>query len=109
MTWNTFADSLYVRPGLLLPLAAALGFVIVAWVIKKRAGSGREAGQNLMLYGLLWLIVYDTAFVAGYVGIGMALVIFLLLPVAYLSVQVMRWWAKIVALAHRPAFRRIEA
>jgi 4-hydroxybenzoate polyprenyltransferase len=108
MTAATFAQSLWVRPGLALPLAAAAVFVVVAWLIWRRSASHREAGQDLMLYGLLWLIVYDTAFVAGYVGPGMAAVIFLLLPVAYLSVQVMRWWGKLVALTHRPEFRRVE-
>ena len=33
-------------------------------------GMRREAGQTLMLYGLLWLIVYDACFVAAYVTRG---------------------------------------
>ena len=34
----------------------------------KSRSDPRVAGQTLMLYGLLWLIVYDACFVAGYVG-----------------------------------------
>jgi len=46
-----------------------------------------------MLYGLLWLIVYDAAFVAGYVNLLAAAAILLLLPLAYFSVRMMRWCA----------------
>src|SRR5439155_8246491 len=48
---------------LLVPLAAVLAFVVIAWVIRRRSETSREAGQKLMLYGLLWLIVYDACFV----------------------------------------------
>src|ERR1700744_2718690 len=43
-------------------------WVGVAALIRRRRTSDTEAGQSLMLYGLLWLIVYDAAFVTGYVG-----------------------------------------
>jgi 4-hydroxybenzoate polyprenyltransferase len=97
---------LWIEPGLLLPLAAAGVFVVLGWLIYRRAGNIRHAGQRLMLLGLLWLIVYDAAFVAGYVGWGWAGVTLLLLPVAYLSVQAMRWWSRWVAGAES-AFRRV--
>jgi hypothetical protein len=61
-----------------------------------------------MLRGLLWLIVYDAAFVAGYVGLVPAAIILALLPIAYLSVQLMRWWNQFLALSQRPAFKRVE-
>src|SRR4051812_34810158 len=60
--------SLWVTPGLMVPGAAALLFVAVAIFIQHKMDGRREAGQTLMLYGLLWLIVYDAAFVGTYVG-----------------------------------------
>jgi len=104
----TVAAALRIQPGLMFPAMAALGFITVAQFIRLKSPSPREAGQKLMLFGLLWLIVYDTAFVAGYVSLAWAGVIALLLPVAYLSVQLIRWWSTIVSLSQRPAFKRAE-
>jgi hypothetical protein len=59
-----------------------------------------------MLFGLLWLIVYDAAFVAGYVSWLAAGLLLLLLPAAYFSVQLMRWWSRLVALSQRPQYQR---
>jgi len=101
------AAALRLGPGLALPAAATLLFVAIAWRVKRRAPSSRQAGQALMLYGLLWLIVYDAAFVAGYLRDAAATVaILLLLPVAYLSVRLMRWWSQLIALSQRPTFKR---
>ena len=61
-----------------------------------------------MLYGLLWLIVYDFTFAAGYVGLVPALLLLVFLPLAYLSVQIMRWWGGVMALSQRPQFKRAE-
>jgi hypothetical protein len=98
-----------VEPGLLAPALATAVFVALAWRVRRRYQSSREAGQAVMLYGLLWLIVYDAAFVAGYVRDAAAtLAILLLLPVAYLSVRLMRWWSQLVALSQRPAFKRAK-
>jgi len=96
------------EPGLLLPAIALAGFWTIAVFIRATADTPRHAGQRLMLTGLLWLIVYDAAFVAGYVSLAWAGVIALLLPIAYLSVLTMRWWSTIVSLTQRPAFRRVE-
>jgi hypothetical protein len=99
--------ALRLEPGLLLPVAATLVFVAIAWRVKRRAASSRHAGQAVMLYGLLWLIVYDAAFVAGYVrDVSATVAILLLLPVAYLSVRLMRWWSQLIALSQRPTFKR---
>jgi 4-hydroxybenzoate polyprenyltransferase len=99
--------ALRIEPGLVLPALASVGFVLVAWRVRQKGPSSREAGQKLMLYGLLWLIVYDAAFVAGYVRNAAAtLAVLALLPVAYLSVQLMRWWSKLLAVSQRPAFKR---
>jgi hypothetical protein len=93
--------------GLLLPALASVAFVLLAWRVRRKSASSRDAGQALMLYGLLWLIVYDAAFVAGYVRDWAAtLAVLMLLPVAYLSVQLMRWWSKLMAVSQRPAFKR---
>jgi hypothetical protein len=101
------ASALRVETGLLLPVLASVVFVLLAWRVRRRSATSREAGQALMLYGLLWLIVYDAAFVAGYVRNGVAtLGVLTLLPVAYLSVQLMRWWSKLMAVSQRPAFKR---
>jgi hypothetical protein len=80
--------------------------VIVAIWFRARIPDGRTAGQTLMLYGLLWLIVYDACFVAGYVGYLPAIVLLLLLPAGYISVQLMRTWSRIVLLSHKPTWQR---
>jgi len=101
------AAALRIELALLLPVLASVLFVFIAWRVRRKSASSREAGQRVMLYGLLWLIVYDAAFVAGYVRNGVAtLAVLMLLPVAYLSVQLMRWWSKLMAVSHRPAFKR---
>src|SRR5205814_5439722 len=58
--------------------------------------------SDLMLAGLLWLIVYDVTFTWGYVGMLPALMLLMLLPAAYLSVQIMRWWSKVISLSQKP-------
>jgi len=97
---------LWPKPALALPLAAALAFVLLAWHIRRRSPSPREAGQALMLTGLLWLIVYDSAFAAAYVGPLYAMALLGLLPVSYLAVQLMRWWSKLILLSQQPTFQR---
>jgi hypothetical protein len=96
----------WIEPGLIYPAAAAILFVVVAFIIHRRMGMRREAGQTLMLYGLLWLIVYDAAFVAVYVNWIAAGLLLLLMPVAYLSVQLMRWWSKLLVASQRPDYKR---
>jgi len=103
------AAALAITPGLALPAAAVVGFILLAVWTRRSARNPRHAGQALMLRGLLWLIVYDAAFVAGYVGWSEAGAILLLLPIAYISVQIMRWWSRLLALSQRPAFKRVEA
>ena len=101
-------QALKITPALIGPASAVVGFVLLALIIKKKSGNPREAGQRLMLYGLLWLIVYDFTFAAGYVALKPAFLLLLLLPLAYVSVQVMRWWGGMVALSQRPQFKRAE-
>ena len=99
--------ALRVEWGLIVPVLATAAFIALAWHVRRRSPTSREAGQAVMLYGLLWLIVYDAAFVAGYVRDWAAsLAVLLLLPVAYFSVRLMRWWSHLVALSQRPAFKR---
>ena len=103
---TTFANAMGVQPALFLPVVAAVAFVAIGSQIRRRSPNVRAAGQNLMLYGLLWLIVYDACFVGGYVGWLPAFLVLLLAPVAYLLVQVMRWWSKLAALSQTPEFKR---
>ncbi len=94
------------RPALLLPLAALVIFAVMAALLRRKDPRSREAGQKLMLYGLLWLIVYDALFVAAYVSWAAAAILLCLLPIAWWSVQFMRWWTKVLSLSHRPVFQR---
>ena len=97
------------RPGLLLPIALAALFVVIAAIIKRRSATSRQAGQTLMLMGLLWLIAYDSAFVAVYVGVRYALALLLLLPLSYLMVQLMRWWSRLLSLSQPPDYKRVRS
>lgn len=101
-----FAEILWIRPGLLLPVVAMLLFIAVAYSVYWWSDSPRQAGQNVMLYGLLWLIVYDACFVAGYVDWMWGLGLLILLPISFLSVQAMRWWSRVMSLSQRPSFKR---
>ena len=106
LAWTT---ALWFRPALFYVLAGAVTFVAFAVSIRLRYRDARTAGRQIMLYGLLWLIVYDASFVAGYAAPGErwpALAILALLPLAWLSVQAMRAWAKIVELSQRPQYQR---
>ena len=96
-----------ISPALAVPVLAALAFVLIAWRLRRRHDR-RIAGQMVMLYGLLWLIVYDVSFAAGYVDLLSALLLLLLLPMAYGAVQIMRWWGRMVSLSQKPDFRRAE-
>lgn len=98
--------SLWLRPELAYPGGAVLAFVILTFVLRRMMGPRRETGQTLMLYGLLWLIVYDAAFAYAYVNWQSAVMLLALLPVAYLSVQLMRWWSKLLTASHRPDYKR---
>jgi hypothetical protein len=109
LSWWRRPASLWIEPGLMLAGAAVLLFIAVAIVIRRKMGERRDAGQTLMLYGLLWLIVYDAAFVAAYVNALAAVFLLLLLPVAYLSVQLMRWWSKLLMASQRPDYKRAGA
>jgi 4-hydroxybenzoate polyprenyltransferase len=100
---------LRVEPALLAPLIAAAVFVGIAFAIRRRSANSRDAGQKLMLYGLLWLIVYDACFVGGFVRDWLAtLGVLLLLPIAYFSVRVMRWWSKLLSVSQKPQFKRAQ-
>jgi hypothetical protein len=96
--------------GSLLPVAITIPlFIAIAWLVRRKNPTGSDAGQKIMLYGLLWLIVYDAAFVAGYVGWMAAGILFCLLPIAWWSVQLMRWWSKVYSLSQRPTFQRARS
>ncbi len=104
----SFEQAMWVNMGLLWPVAAMVGFIAAAIWIYHRSATRRDAGRTLMLVGLLWLIVYDTAFAVGYVGWFEGVAILLLLPLAWWSVRFMRWWSKVLTLSHRPEYQRVE-
>ncbi|MGA2496307.1 MAG: UbiA family prenyltransferase [Tepidisphaeraceae bacterium] len=100
---------LWIQPGLmLLPVLMSL-FLATAVCIRYRTGSLREAGQRLMLAGLLWLILYDAAIVLTYAGWACALAILGLLPLSYLMVLMMRWWSRLLAITQPPEYKRVRS
>jgi hypothetical protein len=106
---EAFLESLRIEQGLIWPALATAAFLIAAAITRRRVRDSRAAGQTLMLQGLLWLILYDAAFAAGFVGVRQALTLLLLLPAGYLSVQLMRWWGRIVTLSQKPTYQRARS
>jgi UbiA prenyltransferase family protein len=100
MRWNNW---------LLLPIAAVFVYIAVGAFIRWRTPGLRDAGQKLVLYGLLWLIIYDGCFVFAYVGWWEGLLMLLFFPASWLMVQLLRWWSKVVSISQRPAFKRVRA
>jgi hypothetical protein len=109
LTDDPWTEGLRIEPKLLIPLACVVAFVLLGAYVRRTIPNSREAGQTLMLYGLLWLIVYDVAFVGTFVGIVPGLALLILLPLAYASVQLMRWWGRFITLSQRPGFKRADA
>jgi len=101
-------ESMMWQDGLLVPIGAVVAFILVAFYIRWRTPGLRDAGQKLMLYGLLWLTVYDACFIFAYVGWQEGLLMLLFFPAAWLSVQLMRWWSKVVSLSQKPTFKRVR-
>jgi hypothetical protein len=99
--WRAALD---ISPALVWPAAAVVGFFFVAAIIRARHRDSRGAGKVLMLFGLLYLIVYDAAFVGGEVAWQPAVVLLMLLPIAWASVKVMRAWSTLVALSEKPRY-----
>ena len=104
-----FAESLQITPALVAPAMAAVVFACFGQVIKKRANDRRAAGRALILFGLLWLIVYDALFVAGYVDLVEGAALLALWPVAYLGVRLMRAWSSLTDLTRKPEYVRADA
>lgn len=100
--------ALEIGPELCWPIAAVVGFFFVVLIIRARHRDSRVAGKVLMLFGLLYLIVYDAAFVAGSVGLLPAAILLLLLPIAWASVKLMRAWSTIVTLSERAKYMPVD-
>jgi 4-hydroxybenzoate polyprenyltransferase len=122
-------------PWLAVPFVSTFAFAVVAWRIGRSVGGAarpqerlsadgeaelealplplrtrrKQAGRQLVLAGLLWLIVHDAAFVFAYVGAVQAGVVLMLLPLAYAGVRLMRWWGELMALKERPRFRMAKS
>lgn len=86
------------------PALAVLLFVILGVAIVKRAPTARAAGGKLMKYGLLWLIVYDTAWLLSAELWRQAALVGSLLPLAMLSMSMMRYLK--AAATPKPQFLR---
>ncbi len=106
---GSMARALSLRVGLILPGIAVLLFVALAWRIFKTTQPRRAAGQKLMLFGLLWLILYDASFAAVYVNWIAGLILLSLLPMAYFAVQLMRGWGQMLTLSQKPQYQRAGA
>jgi hypothetical protein len=73
----------------LIPVAITIPiFVAIAWWVRRKN---------------------PVASVAGYVSWAAAGVLFCLLPIAWWSVQLMRWWSKVYSLSQRPVFQRARS
>jgi hypothetical protein len=102
------SDILLVRPMMVGPIVMVLAFICAAIWIKAKYPNPRNAGEWLMLVGLLWLIAYDATFVTSFIGFLPGFLIWLLFPLACLAVIFMRWWGKVLAITQRPQFKRVE-
>ncbi len=98
--------TLWITRGLLPVAAAIVTFIGLAITIRFQARDDRAAGRSLMLYGLLWLIVYDASFAYGFVGWRQAVMILALLPMSMIAVQAMRAWGQFVEYSTKPQYQR---
>src|SRR5688500_5383460 len=104
--WKRGSEALAIDWRLALPLGAALLFVIAAGLVRRSIPDARTAGQTLMLYGLLWLIASGACVAPASAGALPAVLLLLLLPAAYCSMQLMRTWSRIVLLSQKPTYQR---
>jgi 4-hydroxybenzoate polyprenyltransferase len=73
------------------PAAAAVIFVLVGRIVVARATTGKEAGAALMRVGLLWLIIYDIAWMAALQHYVPATALAVLLIAAVVSMRTIRY------------------
>jgi hypothetical protein len=100
---DSFSD---IAPMLKYVVPAMIAFIVLTIILVLRSTDSRATGRAMMLYGLLWLIIYDTCFVLAYVGWREALVIVLLLPTAWVAVQTMRAWGRMIDISTKPQYQR---
>ena len=82
------------------PAAAIFGFLCLAVYTVGKTPRPQAAGGLLIKYGLIWLIVYDTAWLAG-AGLWLAAAIHaMLIPATWLLMAAVRW---LKLLAQTPA------
>jgi hypothetical protein len=101
-----WTNDLHVSNALIWPAIAAVIFFMVGGMIRRQQPDPRRAGKTLMLVGLLWLIVYDAAFVVGHVHWLPGIALLSLGLVAWLGVRVMRLWARVAELSEKPGYIR---
>jgi 4-hydroxybenzoate polyprenyltransferase len=99
--------ALWAKPQLAYVGAAVVMFIALAITIRYQHRDPRAAGRTMMLYGLLWLIVYDATFVFIYAEWKWwGSVVLALMPVSLLAVQIMRAWSKLMELSAKPQYQR---
>lgn len=96
---------LWLTPRLLPVVAGIITFLALAITLYLQAPDNRSAGRSIMLYGLVWLIVYDASFVFV-IDWRPSLIILSLLPLSLIAVQLMRVWAQMVELSAKPQYQR---
>lgn len=101
--WMT---DLHVSNALVWPVIAAVVFFMLGGMIRRQQPDPRRAGKTLMLVGLLWLIVYDAAFVVGHVHWLPGVLLLSLAFLAWLGVRAMRLWARVAELSEKPGYLR---
>lgn len=102
----TMLDDLAITRSLAWPAAMAAAFLVLAVAIVKSGPDARTAGKKLMLAGLLWLIVYDAAFVASSTDLWLGLALLMLLPVSWACVLLMRAGQRLMLLSKPPQYLR---
>ncbi len=105
--WMSARDGLVIHAQPWLPLGAVIAVILFAlWtpIMIGRAPSPRAAGGILMKNGLLWLMVYDAAWLAGAQLWWQAALIAALIPTAMLAMSLMRTLKALVA--EPPKFQR---
>jgi 4-hydroxybenzoate polyprenyltransferase len=99
-------DQMELQWGLLLPLGCAVLFILLAAWVYQSTPTPRQASARLMRLGMLWLILYDAAFIAGFVNWKLAGIILLLLPATWVATHLVRGSSSLLSLSRRPEFRR---
>lgn len=93
MVWMGHREAMTLRDGMWLwvgPTVAAVAFIALAIRTVRRADGDRAAGGGLMKIGLMWLIVYDAAWLFSAALWWQGLLVAAMLPTAWTAMRAMR-------------------